>query len=340
VLLGFSGQRVTDQAFPKFCTLRISIVGRLYRDIPDLQHLVNRFAIFFYWFTLAPCLLQLQKQPPTHRYTRLMQNTSLSFHDLTDPPPTAGLSDWNENGVVIVKNFFPDDLLLAYENLWLKENGEISRTGGWPDPIPYTRHEEIKDLLCWKPLTDLIENLIGEPPGLHLNLTGWVSTERDWHQDSYLNPPWVGDSYAAVWIAFDTIHPDSGPFQYVPGSHRWRQVTRDKILQALSPEERDYRWPKFSERLLTPLFEQEIINSGINPVSHLPERGDLLVWHGRVMHRGSKATISKMERRSLIAHYSGINHRKEMPKAIQHKNQGYYFPLQTDLNLYYGKENE
>ena len=261
---------------------------------------------------------------------------SLTLNDLTEPAPPVGPRDWNTEGVVIIKKFFPEHLMTAYENCWTQANAK--RANGWPDPIPYTRHEELRDILCYEPLANLLADLIGEPAGLHLNLTGWISTERDWHQDSYLNPPWVGDAYAAVWIAFAPIHPDSGPFQYVPGSHRWPQVTREKILAVLQPEQRDHRWPKFSENVLTPLFEQEIVSRNAEVVNYLPERGDLLVWNGRLLHRGSRANIKGLERRSLIAHYSGINHRHEMPSAVQHNGQGYFFPLTTDLNLYYGDD--
>lgn len=259
-----------------------------------------------------------------------------TFESMTIPAPPVGPGDWNSEGIVILKQFFSEQLIDAYEQCWLKENSE--RPNGWPDPIPYTRHSELKDILCWRPVAELLETLIGEPAGLHLNLTGWVSTERNWHQDSYLNPPQVGDSYAAVWIALDDIHPDSGPFQYVPGSHRWPQVTREKIMEALPPEERDHRWPKFSEHILTPLFEQQIANSSTEVVSYLPERGDLLIWHGRLLHRGSVANTPGMQRKSLIAHYSGVKHRSEMPKAEQWNKGGWFFPLQTDLNLYYGKK--
>lgn len=262
---------------------------------------------------------------------------SLTLNELTVPAPPAGPRDWNEDGVVIIKNFFPEDLMVAYEQCWQTAN--VKRPNGWPDPVPYMRHPELRDILCWQPLNDILADLIGEPAGLHLNLTGWISTERDWHQDSYLNPSWVGDAYAAVWISFASIHPDSGPFQYVPGSHRWPQVTREKILNALQPDQRDHRWPKFSEIVLTPLFEQEIENRNAEVVTHLPQRGDLLVWNGRLLHRGSRAKVKGLERRSLIAHYSGIHHRNEMPTPTQHLGQGFYFPIQTDLQMYYGTED-
>ena len=45
-----------------------------------------------------------------------------------------------------------------------------------------------------------------------------------------------------------------------------------------------------------------------------------------------------MERRALIAHYTGIEHRPEMPKAKKARNAGYHFPLETNLDLYYGSE--
>lgn len=248
----------------------------------------------------------------------------LSLNNLTIPAPAPGPADWNDDGFVIKKKFMPEDLMQAYEKCWLEHNAD--RPGGWPDPTPYRQHPEVLDILTYKGLNDTMEELIGEPAGLHLNLTGWVSTTRNWHQDTYLNPAHVGDYYAAVWIALDTIHPDSGPFQFVPGSHRWPVVTRDKILQALEPSERDYRWPRHSERFLTPLFTQEIESRKAEVVTYLPERGDVLFWHGRLLHRGSVPNVPGMVRRSLIAHYSGINHRQDMPAAVKH-NDGWYFPI-------------
>jgi hypothetical protein len=38
-----------------------------------------------------------------------------------------------------------------------------------------------------------------------------------------------------------------------------------------------------------------------------------------------------MERRSLISHYSGINHRSDMPAAIAYDG-GHYFPVNDMRN--------
>lgn len=260
--------------------------------------------------------------------------STVTLADLTDPAPEPSSADWNENGFVILNSFIPEDLMTKYEECWREYNADSP--GGWQYPTPYMHHPELLSIATYKPLCEEIERLIGEPAGVHLNLTGWVSTQRDWHQDSYLNPPHVGDFYAAVWIALDDIHPDSGPFQMIPGSHRWPQVTNEKILAALSPEERNHEWPKYSERLLSPLFTDEIEARKAEVFTHLPKRGDVLIWHGRLLHRGSPANVPMMERRSLIAHYSGINHRHDMPTPRTHRDGGYYFPIINDARTWSG----
>jgi len=252
-------------------------------------------------------------------------STMTTLDDLTIPAPPIGPMDWNADGFVIKKNLVPEELMVNYEQCWMENNAE--RPGGWPDCTPYRRHPEVMEILTYSGISDTMQELIGEPAGLHLNLTGWVTTRRNWHQDSYLNPDHVGDYYAAIWIALETIHPDSGPFQFVRGSHRWPTVTREKILDALEPSERDHTWPKHSERLLTSLFEAEIEKRNAEVITYLPKRGDVLFWHGRLLHRGSEPNVVGMPRKSLIAHYSGINHRQDMPTAKSH-NGGWYFPLE------------
>jgi hypothetical protein len=253
------------------------------------------------------------------------------FDALTVPAPPAGINDWNDEGVIRLDGFLDNphghEIMDAYCTLWMSEHTEGNleppwrETGGWPDPIPYMRFPEILNLL--EPFASVLEETVGEPMGLHLNLTGWVTTERNWHQDSYLNPPHVGDHYAALWIALEDIDPDSGPFQYVPGSHRWPQVTRERIWEALgdhsSPD-----WPTRSERILTPAFEAELEKRQPEIVTYLPKRGDALIWHGRLLHRGSKANVPGMPRQAIISHFSGVRHRQDMPMRSEHGRLTYF----------------
>lgn len=78
--------------------------------------------------------------------------------------------------------------------------------------------------------------------------------------------------------------------------------------------------------MLTPFFEQEIKDRQAEVVTHLPERGAVLLWHGRLLHRGSPANVHGMRRKAAIAHYSGIYHRHDMPLPVAHEG-GMVFPI-------------
>lgn len=234
--------------------------------------------------------------------------------------------DWLEDGLVILPDAIDSDALDRYEVEWMGDNA--GRPTGWPCDTPYT-HEPTLAGICMG-ASQCAEMIIGEPMGLHLNLSGWRSTTRNWHQDGYLNPDTTADHYAAVWFALDDIHPDSGPFQYVPGSHREFGVIRqDLMLDALGTTTANTSWPRDSEAILTPLFEQAIDERGMEVRSFEAKRGDVLIWHPRLLHRGSVPNNPDLERRALIAHYSGIHHRPDMPTAERH-GAGWYFPLTQD----------
>lgn len=82
-------------------------------------------------------------------------------------------------------------------------------------------------------------------------------------------------------------------------------------------------WPKYAERIVTPSIESEIAARGIPVVPFIARKGDLLIWHGRLIHRGSPARRA-MPRRSLITHYSGITHRPDILKTARDPNGRHY----------------
>lgn len=229
---------------------------------------------------------------------------------------------WRRDGLVILPKFLPAFLTDPY----IERRAKLQSTGGWLSAAPYLQVPELKALALYPPLMRMLESLIGEPMLLHLALTGWISTERNWHQDDYLNPPFVNGWYAAIWMALDRIDPASGPFEYVPGSHRWPLLRGDKVRGFLTDEERTRteagvnHWPKYSERYVAPAIDAEIARQGIPAQTFLGEKGDVLIWHGRLMHRGSLAAEPGRERRSLITHYSGIGHRPDMLVRAQDEN--------------------
>ena len=236
---------------------------------------------------------------------------------------------WRREGVVIKRGFIPDAVLDPYiaRREAYRRPGHDNNLLGWPYGHCFVKIPELRDVALYPPLMALLASLVGEEMIFHLALTRWNTTEREWHQDDYLNPDFVNAWYAAVWIALDRIDPESGPFEYVPGSHRWGLLRGEKVRGFLTDEERARidpvtginQWPKYAERFVTPAIEAEIAAQGVPTVPFLAEKGDVLVWHGRLMHRGSRAR-RPMPRKSLITHYSGITHRPDILATARDRN--------------------
>ena len=288
--------RVRNMSFDKFKKYFVSRIERKWKSMPRWEDLVEELPD-----ELVP----------------IIDRKNIDENTLTDYQKI-----FRDNGFLILEKFLPDNLIDAYCSVREK----LNKPGGYSTPTPYLEIEEIKNLCTWKPLTEILEELIGEPMGMHLNLTGWVSTERNWHQDEYLNPPHVRGYYVAVWMALDDIHRDSGPFEYVPGSHKWALVRREKVQEYIEPKYRsDARWPKMSERFLTALFNEQVTKTKLLSAKFIAKKGDVLIWHSRLMHRGTVPINPNLQRKTIITHYSGIHHREDMPVIRQHKDGGYFF---------------
>lgn len=255
----------------------------------------------------------------------------ITFEELTGPNDhkTHANPDWERDGVLHLKKFIPDDLIDKYieERTQLLAGTEKWRTG-WNDPLPYLRVSSMRELALHRPLTQQIAELIGQEPGLHLCLTGFVSTERAWHQDRYLNPELVGENYIAAWIALDDVSSEAGPFEYVPGSHLWPVIERERVWNQMRKIGQDPQlptWPSDSQHWVGSACESEIASRNVEVRKFLAKRGDVLLWHASLVHRGSQPIDRNIERRSLIAHYSSINHRPDMPLRKRLDNGSYYF---------------
>lgn len=228
--------------------------------------------------------------------------------------------EWERDGLIIVREFVDPALIDRY----VEKRGHEPRR--WTFPTPYQVEPTLRDLCAYQPLQGLIGDFLGDDPLLHLNLTGFRSTRRDWHQDGYLNPPGVGDQYLAVWMALDTIHPDAGPFEFVPGSHEWEgRLSRENALALGTPEQRGHRtwdkmWPSWTEGAVSSYWSEQIEKHDIAPRRFLPaEKGDLLVWSAWTVHRGCVPNDPTLERAALISHYSGAAARTDMPKRYRYQ---------------------
>ncbi len=250
---------------------------------------------------------------------------------------TSDQKHWRQEGYVVFKNAVPDPLIDDY--LDLRRRCGLGRQA-FPSLAPYDSFEEIKALCLHEPLLARLNAMLGYKVALHFNLSAFTSTERGWHQDDYMSAPDVAASGVAIWFALGDIHPDAGPFEFIPGSHRWPIMRREKVARYLSdeayknPDGKYEFWAQLAEYYVNPACEAYIRERGARPETFLGKKGDVLVWHGGLMHRGSFPRNGDLERPALISHYCDPKrHPVHLGKLAKRSKNGRFITFPTESKL-------
>ncbi|MBL4885100.1 MAG: phytanoyl-CoA dioxygenase family protein [Planctomycetaceae bacterium] len=159
----------------------------------------------------------------------------------------------------------PESLNSAGGNTVRRLRQAISR-----DPI-------YQELVCWPPLVNLLQKLLGSPvscPLAHHNCVMTkhpeFSSDTGWHRDlrfwNFKQPELI-----SVWVAMGKEHLGNGCLQVMPGTHRM-QFTLDRL------DERDFLDPAHPENKT--LFEN-IVTAELEPC-------DVLLFHAQTFHAATR----------------------------------------------------
>lgn len=166
---------------------------------------------------------------------------------------------------------------------------------------PHLKIPEIRGLL-WRPeilrITDL---LFGRETVPFQTIIGHKSSQQHPHSDAIHMTTYPLGFLLAAWIAFEDVHPDSGPLVYYPKSHR--------LLPYLLSAEVGIEMMEFkaNSALYNARYErraQEALDaSELRPVAFCASKGDVLFWHANLMHGGSRRSDLRHSRKALVCHY-------------------------------------
>lgn len=123
-------------------------------------------------------------------------------------------------------------------------------------------------------------------------------SQQPLHQDMAVFHIHPRNRLVGAWIALEDVQPESGPFVYHPGSHR----------TPMFPEFVDY--PQTNLRTADPdrmARYNEWVAEQANPYPEAlfyGQKGQVLFWHGMLIHGGSAIANPASTRRSMVVHYS------------------------------------
>jgi len=234
---------------------------------------------------------------------------------------------YRKNGYLIKHGLIPAALTEPY----LAERSAIqdetfSVWGG-----SYMDLESMRDVCLFDTLVDLVEKIVGRPVGLFLTLSGFKTTKREWHQDFYLKSGYENIDYCAAWIAVDDVSQDSGPYEFVPESHRLPPLRQELIWEWLEPNQRDTPGAtRFAEKFVTAATGRLIKERSLQTKTFVPKRGDVLLWHPFLLHQGTVAKDPDLQRPGLIAHYNSLHTLQIRGRPLLQAPNGKLYVKRTD----------
>lgn len=237
--------------------------------------------------------------------------TKLRLGQLTEDQ--AGLCRyWNANGYIILPNLFDDETLSdvweAYELAIRSSRVKLAaEPAGEDDPYPgrfLNPHKKIGAfcrILKHPGLLSAIEMLMEREPKPLQTITSHKGSQQGVHSDSIHMTTYPLGYLSAAWIAFEDIHPGSGPLVFYPGSHRLPYVF-SKDVDITEPEFRQEGYAAYHAKY-EPRIQRLIEENALHPSFFHARKGDVLIWHANLLHGGSRRQNLQLSRRALVCHF-------------------------------------
>jgi hypothetical protein len=219
---------------------------------------------------------------------------------------------WAANGYIILNRLIADPVLETVWDAYEKAIGS-GRIALPPDPAsqddPYpgrslNPHKKIGAfcrILKHPGLLRWIRLLMEREPKPLQTITSHKGSQQGLHSDSIHMTTYPLGYLTAAWIAFEDIHPDSGPLVFYPGSHRLPYVFSNNV----GITESDFKREGYAsyQAKYEPYIIGLIEKHGLEPKYFHARKGDVLIWHANLIHGGSARRNMQLSRRAAVCHF-------------------------------------
>jgi hypothetical protein len=224
---------------------------------------------------------------------------------MSDGLTSAQQSEYRDRGFIILRGVFdrPEcdavvEHMLALQSGRKKLEGFAERA---PDNWGRTHNQHLYDAVAMGLLLDprlhapLRDCFADEPEGVQ-TMYFWKGSEQHWHQDQYYLPGCM-----SAWIALVDVGPDNGTIWVQPGSHKGRLVQLADLRDKYGAEFQTF--DKRYDRELDDVLEHNRRTRGAEPEPAMARAGDVVLFHGALIHRGGPVGKPGSFRHVMANHY-------------------------------------
>jgi hypothetical protein len=224
------------------------------------------------------------------------------------------LSHYIDHGYVIMPGATPldliDDYLEFFERAWDELPAHVMAiTGGLTRPLSRDFYDQVAKVSClhlyyprageliFPPdVLEFLQDIYERPPVAFQTMSMRKGSEEPLHVDTgplTLTEPMT---LCASWVALEDVQPDSGEFEYVPGTHLVDERLHWGVAKGHDGDMVEYH------ATLTHIHD-EMRRRGLEAKKFMAKKGDVLIWHGDLMHGGAPIADPSRTRKSLVAHF-------------------------------------
>lgn len=246
---------------------------------------------------------------------------------------------WQENGYLYLPGFFNEDIIEDVNRLvrevwreyppFVVVDNLVTGRRSWMNNVStdekchhffklndlYLNFKEIRYLSLHETLVEILAKLLGDTPVLINTLNMEKGTQQPYHVDALYMTPLRENNLAASWIALEDSHMDAGPLQYYPGSHNI-PLYRFSNGQIHYIQEEMPQWEEY--------IQSNISGLGMTPHAFEAKKGDVFIWHSKLLHGGAPIKNQEMTRKSLVSHYWTLKDCQELQCTVEALGQGYW----------------
>jgi ectoine hydroxylase-related dioxygenase (phytanoyl-CoA dioxygenase family) len=234
------------------------------------------------------------------------------------------LQRWHEDGYVIFRGLIEPHLIDAlwrdYERAWrerpvcrvhVEGKGLILLSEAPPRSELHHHHFRFQDfhnvteagrmIMLHPGIVRFLSQAFDEPPVGMQSLTFEYGTEQHLHQDfAFVNVGFrINSHLAAAWVACEDVGPEQGPLVLYRGSHRIPKFDFGDGRILFPHTDDSSILDKFEEHL-----QQQCDRMRLTREIFIARKGDVLLWHGALVHGGLPVTDRTATRKSFTCHYS------------------------------------